>query len=207
MVFHSQTNGQIERVNQELEQYLRMFIDYRQEQWPDWLGMAEFVYNNKVHSSTKVLPFKTNYGQDPRMEFEIRRKGKYKGAEKFMTKMKEIQEEAKAALEKAQEEMKKYIDRKRGEVDEYKVGDLVMLSTKDLKYQMAGRRTKKLMERFVGPYQVKKIILANVVELELSSTIRIHLVVNVSRIHRYIGQVEGQKKKQPAPVIIKEEEK
>jgi len=207
MVFHSQTNGQIERVNQELEQYLRMFIDYRQEQWPDWLGMAEFVYNNKVHSSTKVLPFKTNYGQDPRMEFEIRRKGKYEGAEKFMTKMKEIQEEAKAALEKAQEEMKKYIDRKRGEVDEYKVGDLVMLSTKDLKYQMAGRRTKKLMERFVGPYQVKKIILANVVELELSSTIRIHLVVNVSRIHRYIGQVEGQKKEQPAPVIIKEEEK
>jgi len=207
MVFHSQTNGQIERVNQELEQYLRMFIDYRQEQWPDWLGMAEFVYNNKVHSSTKVLPFKTNYGQDPRMEFEIRRKGKYEGAEKFMTKMKEIQEEAKAALEKAQEEMKKYIDRKRGEVDEYKVGDLVMLSTKDLKYQIAGRRTKKLMERFVGPYQVKKIILANVVELELSSTIRIHLVVNVSRIHRYIGQVEGQKKEQPAPVIIKEEEK
>ena len=183
-----------------------MFIDYRQEQWPDWLGMAEFVYNNKVHSSTKVLPFKTNYGQDPRMEFEIRRKGKYEGAEKFMTKMKEIQEEAKAALEKAQEEMKKYIDRKR-EVDEYKVGDLVMLSTKDLKYQMAGRRTKKLIERFVGPYQVKKIILANVVELELSSTIRIHLVVNVSRIHRYIGQVEGQKKEQPAPVIIKEEEK
>ena len=82
-----------------------------------------------------------------------------------------------------------------------------MLSTKDLKYQITGRRTKKLMERFIGPYQVKKIVSANVVELELPSTIRIHLVVNVSRIHRYIGQVEGQKKEQPAPVIIKEEEK
>ena len=82
----------------------------------------------------------------------MRRKGKYKGAEKFMTKIKEIQEEAKAVLGKAQEEMKKYINRKRGEVDEYKVEDLVMLSTKDLKYQMTGRRTKKLMERFVGPY-------------------------------------------------------
>jgi len=86
------------------------------------------------------------------MEFEMRRKGKYKGAEKFMTKIKEIQEEAKAVLGKAQEEMKKYINRKRGEVNEYKVEDLVMLSTKDLKYQMTGRRTKKLMERFVGPY-------------------------------------------------------
>jgi len=65
-----------------------------------------------------------------------------------------------------------------------------MLSTKDLKYQIVGRRTEKLMERFVGPYKVKKIILANTVELELPSTIRIHPVVDVSRIHRYIGQVE-----------------
>ena len=80
-----------------------------------------------------------------------------------------------------------------------------MLSTKDLKYQMTGRRTEKLTERFVGPYKVKKIISANTVELELPSTIRIHPVVNVSRIHRYIGQVEGQRKEQPTPVIIKGE--
>ena len=74
--FYSQTNGQIERVNQELEQYLRMFIDHRQEQWPDWLGTAEFTYNNKAHSSTKMLSFKANYRQDPRMGFEMRKKGK-----------------------------------------------------------------------------------------------------------------------------------
>jgi len=103
--------------------------------------------------------------------------------------------------------MKKYTDRRREEVNEYKVGDLVMLSTKDLKYQMVGRRMEKLIERFVGPYKVKKIISANVVELELPSTIRIHPVVNVGRIHRYIGQVEGQRKEQPAPVVIKREEK
>ena len=192
--FHPQTDGQTERVNQELEQYLRMFIDYRQEQWPDWLGIAEFTYNNKVHSSTKTSPFKANYGQDPRMEFEMRRKGKYEGAEKFVIKMKEVQEEVKAALEKAQEEIKKYTNRKRAKVDEYKVEDLVMLSTKDLKYQMVRRRTEKLMERFVGPYKIKKIILSNTVELELPSTIKIHLVVNISRIQRYVGQVKGQRK-------------
>jgi len=62
IAFHPQTNKQIERVNQELEQYLRMFIDHRQEQWPDWLRIMEFVYNNKVHSSTKILLFKANYG-------------------------------------------------------------------------------------------------------------------------------------------------
>jgi len=78
--------------------------------------------------------------------------------------------------------MKKYADKKRGEVDDYKVGDLVMLSTKDLKYQMVGRRTEKLIERFVGPYRIKKIISSNVVELELPSTVKIHSVVNISRI-------------------------
>ena len=111
------------------------------------------------------------------------------------------------ALGKAQEEMKKYADRKRREVDEYKVGDLVILSTKDLKYQMVGRRTEKLMERFVGPYKIKKIISTNVVELELPSTIKIHPVVNISRICKYIVQVEGQKREQPALVIIEREEK
>jgi len=170
------------------------------------LETAEFAYNNKVHSSTQTTPFKVNYRQDPRMGFEGRKKGKYKGAEKFVTKMKEIQKEAKAALGKAQEEMKKYADRKRAEVDEYKVGDLVILSTKDLKYQMVGRRMEKLTERFVGPYRIKKIVSSNVVELELPSTVKIYLVVNVSRIRRYIGQVEGQRKEQPAPVVIKEEE-
>ena len=180
--FHSQTDSQTERVNQELEQYLRMFIDHRQEQWPDWLGTVEFAYNNKVHSSTKTSPFKANYGQDPRMGFEVRKKRKYKGAKKFVIKMKKVQKEAKAVLGKVQEEMKKYADRKRAEVDEYKVGDLVMLSTKDLKYQMVGRRTEKLTERLVGPYKIKKIVSSNTVELELPNTIKIHLVVNVSRI-------------------------
>jgi len=142
----------------------------------------------------------------------MRRKGKYKGTEKFMMKIKEIQEEVKAALEKAQEEMKRYTDRKKAdrkrvEIDEYRVGDLVMLSTKDLKYQMVSRRMEKLMENFVGPYKIKKVILSNIVELELSSTVKIHLVVNVSRVQKYVGQVEGQRKKQPAPVVIKGEEK
>ena len=170
------------------------------------MGTAEFVYNNKMHSSTQTSPFKANYGQDPRMGFEERKKGKYEGAEKFIKKIKEIQEEAKAVLERAQKEIKKYVDRKRGEADDYKVEDLVMLSTKDLKYQMVGRRIEKLMERFIGPYKIKKIVSSNAVELELPSTIKIHPVVNVSRIHRYIGQVERQKKEQSAPLIIEREE-
>jgi len=166
-VYHPQTDRQTERINLELEQYLRVFIDHRQEQWPDWLGMAEFTYNNKIHTATKISPFKANYGQDPRMGFKERRKGKYKAVGKFIEKMKRIQKEAKAALGKAQEEMKKFVNRKHREGEEYRVGDLVLLSTKDLKWQMKGRRSEKLTKHFVGPYRVKGIISSNATELEL----------------------------------------
>ena len=112
IAYYPQMDGQTERMNQELEQYLRIFINHRQEQWPDWLGTVEFAYNNKVHIVTKTSPFKINYGQDPRMGFEGRRKGKYKVVGKFIEKMKKIQKEAKAALGKVQEEMKKFTNRK-----------------------------------------------------------------------------------------------
>ena len=72
---------------------------------------------------------------------------------------------------------------------------------------MVDRRTEKLTERFIGSYKVKKIVSANIVKLELPSTIKIYPVVNISRIHRYIEQVEGQRKEQPAPVIVEREKK
>jgi len=78
--------------------------------------------------------------------------------------MKKIQKEAKAALEKAQEEIKKFANKKRGEGEEYKVGDLVLLSTKDLKWQMKERRSEKLTEHFVGLYKVKGIVRVTGVE-------------------------------------------
>ena len=78
--------------------------------------------------------------------------------------------------------MKRYTDRKRAEVDEYRIGDLVMLSTKDLKYQIVYRRMEKLTEKFIGPYKIKKVISLNTVELELPSTVKIHLVVNINRV-------------------------
>jgi len=113
--FHPQTDRQTERMNQELEQYLRFFIEHRQKDWPEWLAVAEFVVNNKVHTATKVLPFMANYGKELRMGGDIRRKGKVESATEFVERMKKVHEEAEAALRKTQEEMKRYVDRERKE--------------------------------------------------------------------------------------------
>jgi len=82
----------------------------------------------------------------------------------------------------------------------------VLLSTKDLKFQIKGRCSEKLTEQFVESYKIKRVISTNMIELELPSTIKIHLVVNISRVYMYKDQVEGQKKKWPLLVIIKGEE-
>ena len=92
------------------------------------------------------------------------------------------------------------------EAVEYKVRDLVLLSTKDLKWQMISRRSEKLTGRFVELYRIQKIILANAVELDLPNTVKIHPVVNVSRIRKYTSQVDGQRKEMPKPVVIEGEE-
>jgi len=102
--------------------------------------------------------------------------------------------------------MKKFANRRQKKKEEYRVGDLVLLSMKDLKWQMKGERSEKLTERFVGPYKVKGIISSNAIELELPKSVRIHSVVNISRVQLYKPQVKGQKKTPPKPVIIKGEE-
>jgi len=102
--------------------------------------------------------------------------------------------------------MERYVDRHRVEAVGYKVGDLVLLSTKDLKWQMVGQCLKKLAEQFVGSYKIKAIISSNIKELDLPVTVKIHPVVNISRIKKYVGQVDGQKEI-PQPVIVEGEEK
>ena len=67
-------NGQMEQMNQELEQYLRFFTEYRQRDWLEWLSLVKFVVNNKVHSVMKLLLFIANYRGELRMEIDIRKK-------------------------------------------------------------------------------------------------------------------------------------
>ena len=80
-------------MNQELEQYLRFFIDYRQKDWPEWLALVEFAVNNKVYSVMKVSLFMVNYGRELRTGAEIRRKKKIEKAMEFAKRMKKVQKQ------------------------------------------------------------------------------------------------------------------
>ena len=121
-------------------------------------------------------------------------------ATEFVQRMKKVQEEAEVALRKTQEEMKRYADRERKETEEWKKGDRVLLSTKNLVFKE--RPSKKLMERYVGPYVIEKIVSLNAVKLQLPSSMRIHLVVNMSQIVRYREQMKGQKKKEGKAIEV-----
>jgi len=118
MVFHLQTDRQTEQMNQELEQYLWFFMNHRQKDWLEWLVLAEFAVNNKVHMATKVLSFMANYGRELRIGEDIRRKGKVEKATEFVEKMKKVHEETGAALKKAQEDMKRQANRGRKKTED-----------------------------------------------------------------------------------------
>ena len=128
-------------------------MEQRQKNWQKWLALAEFAVNNKTHTATKVLLFMVNYGRELRMGGNIRKKEKVESTPEFVERMKKVHEEAEVALKKMQEKMKRYVDQSRKETENWKKGDRVLLSTKDLVFKE--RPTKKLIEQYMGPYIIR----------------------------------------------------
>jgi len=121
-------------------------------------------------------------------------------ATEFVKRMKEVHEEVGTALKKAQEDMKRQADKGRKETEDWKKGDRVLLSTKDLMFKE--RPVRKLVDQYVGPYMIEEVVSTNAVKLRLPTSMRIHPVVNVSRVIQYKKQVERQKKEEGKPMEI-----
>ena len=168
------------------------------------MASAEFAVNNKAHLAMKVSPFMVNYGRELRMEGDIKKRGKVEKAMEFAKRMKKVHEEAGAVLTKVQENMKRQADKGRKETENWKKGDRVLLSTKDLVFKE--KPARKLVDRYVGSYIVEEVVSTNVVKLQLPTSMRIHLVVNISQIVRYKEQMEEQKKEEGKPIEIEEVE-
>jgi len=107
--WHSQTDGQTERVNQELDQYLRLFVNEQQDDWYDLLPMVEFQHNNHVYSATQQPPFLLDTGRLSCMGFEPRQNPSgLETVNEFMERMRTAIDEAKSVIRKAQDDMKRY---------------------------------------------------------------------------------------------------
>lgn len=197
--YHPQTDGQTERVNQTLEQYLRCYVDYNLTNWSELLPTAEFAYNNQAHESTKNSPFFIEYGLHPRAGPTIVKETSHVDLNDIMKTRIEAQEQAKAALSLAAERMKWYFDKNVQKVP-FKVGDLVLLNLKD--YQ---RTERALQPRFEGPFEIIEKLSDVTFKLKLPTRFRaIHPVFHASKLAPYTqSKLPGQTYNKPDPVLVK----
>jgi len=176
--FHPQTDGQTERTNQTLEQYLRCFADYEQTNWVALLPMAQFTYNNKKSATTGVSPFYANYGRE--LEFSREPKNLVRIAETArlqVEELKHLHQELSKDLEMEAYRMARWANKKRLEGPRLREGDKVYLLRKNIRTR---RPNDKLDHKKLGPFKIKRCIRDTAFELELPPTMRIHNVFHIS---------------------------
>jgi Chromo (CHRromatin Organisation MOdifier) domain len=167
------------------------------------LALAEFTHNDKTSSSTSMSPFYVNTGMHPWKGIENAVESRNESADDFAKKMKKIRDEAAAALEKTQKNMKKYYDMHRREVPEFKVGDKVWLEAKDI---TTDRLTKKLDDRRLGPYEILEKVGASAYKLKLPETDKSHPVYNEALLTPYDEPPAHRREERPGPQIVQGQE-
>jgi len=202
--FHPQTDGQTERQNQTMEQYLQAFCNYEQDNWVELLPLAEFAYNNSVHHSTQMTQFWANNHYHPPMQFktpkarsnmmsEVRADAEVSGMEETHRLLRE-------SLLEAQARQSKYVG---GNDVAFEVENKVWPLTRHFR---TTRPSKKLDYERTGPYTVSKIINKNAYKLDLPKTMRNHNVFHVSQLDHYTPPVIGQPSSEPHQVIVDDSE-
>lgn len=202
--YHPQTDGQTERVNQVLEQYLRCSINYHQDNWVDLLPLAEFAYNNTFQESIHQTPFFANYAYHPRFDSLNLSLAKNPAAQDLVTRLSEIHKEMKARLVEAQGRQKMNADKSRKQHPNISVGDKVWLLRRNLKTR---RPSDKLDYRRLGPFLVTKQVNEVAYRLNLPTSMKIHPVFHVSLLEPYKeSTIPGRLQAPPPPTEIDGEE-
>ena len=203
--FHPQTDGQTERQNQTLEQYLRGYVNYQQDDWVFWLPLAEYSYNNSVHSSTGVTPFEAIYGEkldwgDPSVKKRDSDVPAARERAANMVAMQKLMEKhlAKAVAAQAKSYNSKHLPR------QYNVGDYVYLNSKNIDLT---RPSKKLDWKFYGPYMIRDIVGKQAYRLNLPPAMKIHNVFHVLLLEPCDLPRDGTAPPPPPPIEIDGEEK
>ena len=156
-VYHPQSVGQTEQMNQMVEQCLRIYCDYHQDDWNQLLLLAEFVYNNTKSASTGVSQFYANYGYHPWAILKIHSSENQENsaAEIYIDRIRQVHEELRRTLEQAQKRYKKEFNKKTAPAPEFKVGDWVWLNQKNIEMT---RPPQKLDYKQLGPFEIVNVV-------------------------------------------------
>lgn len=186
--YHPQTDGQSERVNQCLENFLRCFVHACPHQWSKWLSVAQFWYNSSTHSATGISPFQALYGTQPR-QFGISAESTVSSRDlsSWLQERHLMSEVIKQHLERAKHRMKRQADKGRSERS-FAVGDWVFLKLQPyVQSSIAVRAHQKLAFKFFGPFQIEQRVGLVAYKLRLPATSKIHPVIHVSQLKRAVG--------------------
>lgn len=170
--FHPQTDGQTERLNQVIEQYLRSYVNFEQDNWVDLLPTAQMAYNASKTNTTEVSPFFANYGYEPELRqgplAEVPR------AAIRADRLHEMHGMLRDTLEFVRDRMREHYDKHRLEGPRLEEGDKVFLLTRNLRTK---RPSKKLDFKKIGPFKITKKISTSNYELDLPKTMRLRAKV------------------------------
>ena len=178
--YHPEADGQTERVNQTLEQYLRHYVSYQQDNWATLLPLAEFAYNNSPSETTGVSPFFANKGYHPNLSFYPERDLASSAARDFAVDLNDLHEFLKENIADAQKRYQTYADKRRTPPPDLQIGAQVFVHTKSFR---TTRPSRKLAECNLGPYMIIAKVGPQSYTLRLPDSLRsVHPVFHVSQL-------------------------
>ena len=199
--YHPEGDGQTERVNQTLEQYLRMYSNYQQTNWSQLHPLAEFAYNNAPNDTTKISPFYANKGYHPAITVHPERDLTSALARDLSVNLDELHTELKDQIAEAQKQYQVPADRRRLAAPAFNIGESAFVKAK---FFRTTRPSKKLSEKNLGPYEIIARPGTHSVTLRLPQSMRaVHPVFHVSQIEpAHPNSIPNRVQPPPPPVEI-----
>ena len=196
--YHPQTDGQTERLNQILEQYIRIYVNYQQDDWSHLLPLAEFAYNNTSHSATQVTPFFANKGFHPKLEVSLDTVPS-ETAHQMAADLKELHQYLREQIKVTLAQYRTSTDNRHTAIPKLNVGDEVWLDSRNIRTK---RPSKKLDHRRLGPYPIVEKVSSHAFRLGLPLALqKIHPVFHVSLLEPATTSAIRNRNPDPPPPI------
>src|SRR3979490_524737 len=198
--YHPEGDGQTERTNQTLEQYLHVYCNYQQDNWASLLPLAEFAYNNAPSATTGISPFFANKGYHPNLAIHPERDLASSRAQDFVVDLDELHQELRRAILAAQQAYQTSAAPKRLPAPDFKGGNLAVVKAQ---FFRTTRPIKKLAEKFLGPFEIIAHPGTHSVTLKLPDYMKaVHPVLHISMLEPTLPNTIPNYTQPPLPVVI-----